>query len=349
MSFLSNPAYVRKWKKFKSNKRAYYSLQFLFYSYLISLFSPVLLNNKPLIVVYQNELSFPIFFFYPASKFGGDQSTEPNYKKLLVSNQFQNSENFMWFPLSRFGVNEDNLESLEEGANPPSPPSRTHWFGTDDRGRDVFTRIVYGYRLAMTFSLILVILEIILASIIGGIQGFFVGNVDLILQRIIEILSAIPFLYLILIMGAFFGRSFAVLLITYGALSWIGLSYYMRGEFLKLRSFAFVDAARSMGVSSWKIITRHLLPNSLTPLVTFLPFILISAISVLSALDFLGYGIPAPNPSWGELIGQGRERLSAWWLITFPSVALFLTILFSAFVGEGLRDAFDPKEKVIYK
>ncbi len=349
MNFLSNPANIRKWSKFKSNRRAYYSLMFLFYSYLISLFSPILMNNKPLIINYENEYSFPIFNFYPSTRFGGDQLTEPNYKKLYLSNQFMNSDNYMIFPIIPFGVNEDNLESLEEGSNPPSIPSTKHWFGTDDRGRDVFTRIVYGYRLAMTFSLILVILEILLASVIGGIQGFFVGNTDLILQRLIEILSAIPFLYLILIMGAFFGRGFLILLITYGALSWIGLSYYMRGEFLKLRSFAFVDAARTLGVSSWSIITRHLLPNSITPLVTFLPFILISAISVLSALDFLGYGIPAPNPSWGELIGQGRERLSAWWLITFPSLALFLTILLSAFVGEGLRDAFDPKEKVVYK
>lgn len=349
MSFIQNPAYLRKWKKFKSNKRAFYSLLILFYSYLLSLFSPILLNNKPLVVKYQDQFSFPIFSFYPESKFGGDQKTEPNYKELNRKSQFTDSSNFMIFPLIPFGVNEDNLSSLEEGSNPPSSPTRRHWFGTDDRGRDVFTRIIYGYRLAMTFSLILILVEILLAALIGGIQGYFVGNVDLIFQRIIEVLSAIPFLYLILIMGAFFGRSFMVLLVTYGALSWIGLSYYMRGEFLKLRNLAFVDAARSMGVPSWSIITRHLLPNSLTPLVTFLPFILISAISVLSALDFLGYGIPAPNPSWGELIGQGRERLSAWWLITFPSIALFLTILFSAFVGEGLRDAFDPKEKVIYK
>ncbi len=349
MNLISNPAYQRKWKKFKTNKRAYYSLLILFYSYLLSLFSPLLLNNKPLLIIYEGEYSFPIFNFYPESKFGGAEKTEPNYKDLNRKPQFQNSKNYMIFPLVPFGVNEDNLASLEEGANPPSMPTFRHWFGTDDRGRDVFTRIIYGYRLAMTFSLILVLVEIILAAIIGGIQGFYIGNVDLFLQRIIEILSAIPFLYLILIMGAFFGRSFMVLLVTYGALSWIGLSYYIRGEFLKLRNLAFVDAARSMGVPSRSIILRHMLPNSLTPLVTFLPFILISAISVLSALDFLGYGIPAPNPSWGELIGQGRERLSAWWLITFPSIALFMTILFAAFVGEGLRDAFDPKEKVTYK
>ncbi len=349
MSFFTDPANIRKWKKFKSNKRAYYSLLILFYSYALSLFSPVLINNKPLLVHYQNQSFFPIFFFYPESKFGGENQTEPNYKRLAKKETFSQEGNFMIFPLVPYGVNEDNLDSLEEGVNPPSKPSLTHWFGTDDRGRDVFTRIVYGYRLAMTFSLILIVIEIFLASLIGGIQGYYAGKVDLILQRIIEVLAAIPFLYLILIMGSFFGRGFTVLLITYGSLAWIGLSNYMRGEFLKLRNQQFVDAARSLGVPSRTIILKHLLPNALTPLVTFFPFILISAISVLSALDFLGYGIPAPNPSWGELIGQGRERLTAWWLISFPSAALFFTILFSAFVGEGLRDSFDPKEKVVYE
>lgn len=349
MSLILNPANQRKWNKFKSNKRAYYSLLILVYTYLISLFSPLLINNKPLFVYSDGKLSFPIFFFYPEAKFTGENLTEPNYKKLNQSSLFQKEENFMVFPPIPYGVNEDNLDSLEEGSNPPNKPSLKHWFGTDDRGRDVFTRIIYGYRLAMTFSLILVFLEVILASIIGGIQGYFAGKLDLFLQRIIEILSAIPFLYLILIMGAFFGRSFTVLLVTYGALSWIGLSYYMRGEFLKLRKQQFVDAAKTLGASSTAIILRHLLPNSLTPLVTFFPFILVSAISVLSALDFLGYGIPAPNPSWGELIGQGRERLTSWWLITFPSLALFFTILLSGFVGEGLRDAFDPKDKVSYE
>jgi microcin C transport system permease protein len=201
----------------------------------------------------------------------------------------------------------------------------------------------------MSFSLLLVFLEMILGIIIGGIQGYFSGVVDLSIQRVVEILSSIPFLYLILIVGSFFGRSFLVLLITYGAISWIGISYYMRGEFYKLRNAQYVESARALGVPDWKIMFRHIVPNALTPIVTFLPFTLISSISVLSALDFLGYGIPAPNPSWGELIGQGRERLSAWWLITFPSIALFLTIQLSSFIGEGLREAFDSKEKVVLK
>jgi microcin C transport system permease protein len=343
-----NPNTKKRLLKFKSNKRAYYSFLVLIVSYFISLFAPIISNNKPLILIYEGRLHFPVLFFYTERDFGGEHGTRINYKRLAQREDFQSGESFMLFPPIPYGVNEDNLESLEFGVNPPSPPSRDHLLGTDDRGRDVFTRIFYGYRIAMTFSLLLVVVEMFLAIIIGGIQGYFGGILDISMQRFIEILSSIPFLYIILIMGSFLGTGFMVLLVTYGALSWIGLSYYMRGEFLRLRNLQFVDAARALGVSTTKILFRHLLPNAITPLVTFLPFTLISAISILSALDFLGYGIPAPNPSWGEMIGQGRERLTAYWLIAFPSLALFVTILLTAFVGEGMRDAFDSKEKVEY-
>ncbi|MCC6275940.1 MAG: ABC transporter permease subunit [Leptospiraceae bacterium] len=341
-----SPDTKKRLKKFHDNKRAYYSFLFLISTYILSLFAPVLVNNKPLLIYYEGSFYFPQLKFYAEKTFGGSEETEPSYKKLNKREDFASEKNFIIFPPIPYGFNEDNLESLEEGSAPPSKPDRKHWLGTDDRGRDVFTRIFYGYRISMTFSLILVFLEMVIGTILGGIQGYFSGILDISFQRAIEILSSIPFLYLILIMGSFFGRSFTVLLVTYGALSWIGISYYMRGEFYRLKNFQFVDAARAFGISNSKIIFRHILPNALTPIVTFLPFTLIGSISVLSALDFLGYGIPAPNPSWGELIGQGRERLSAWWLITFPSIALFSTILLSSFVGEGLRDAFDSREKI---
>ncbi len=344
-----NPNTRKRILKFKSNRRAYYSFIILIVTYAISLFAPFIANNKPLVLYYNQKYYFPVLFFYTEEDLGGENKTRVNYKKLNLREDFVRGDSWMIFPPIPYGVNEDNLESLEFGISPPSPPSRFHLFGTDDRGRDVFTRIFYGYRIAMTFSLILVLIEMLFAVVIGGIQGYFGGFLDLSLQRLIEILSSIPFLYAILIMGAFLGKGFFVLLLTYGALSWIGLSYYMRGEFLRLRNLQFVDAAKALGLSTSKILFKHLLPNALTPLVTFLPFTLISAISVLSALDFLGYGIPAPNPSWGEMIGQGRERLSAYWLIAFPSLALFLTILLAAFVGEGLRDAFDSKEIVRYE
>jgi microcin C transport system permease protein len=344
-----SPLFQKRLQKFINNKRAYYSFIFLIGSYFLSLFSPLLINNKPIILNFEGKYLFPIFFFYSDKELGGDYHTEPNYKEYNKKWTSFGSQNWMIFPPLKFGVNEDHLHDLKDGERPPSRPNSLHWMGTDDRGRDVFTRIVYGYRLAMTFSLILVFIELILAILIGGIQGYLGGWVDLSLQRFIEILSSIPFLYMILIFGAIFGRGFGVLLVTYAIFNWIGLSYYMRGEFLKLRNQTFVESARVLGVRPMTIIVRHILPNAITPLVTFLPFTLISSISILSALDFLGYGIPAPNPSWGELLGQGRERLSAWWLIGYPSLALFLVILLSAFIGEGLRDAFDPREKVEYE
>lgn len=345
-----NPDTKKRIQKFKKNKRAFYSFWILSLSYIISLFTPLLINNKPLLVYYQKSFYFPIIKFYPETTFGGKRNTKVDYKKLNTAKEFsKKSSNFMIFPIIPYGYNEDFLNEFGDGVIPPTSPNITHWLGTDDRGRDVLSRIVYGFRLSMSFGLLLVLFELFLGTIIGGIQGYFSGIIDLSVQRFTEILSSIPFLYLILIMGSILGRSFSVLLITYGVVSWIGISYYIRGEFYKLRNQQFVHAAKAFGIPNYLIIFKHIIPNALTPLVTFLPFSLISSISILSALDFLGYGLPAPNPSWGELIAQGRQRLDAWWLITFPSLALFFTIQLTSFIGEGLRDAFDAKQKVVLK
>ncbi|TGK11818.1 ABC transporter permease subunit [Leptospira fletcheri] len=344
-----NSLFERRFKKFRSNRRAWISLWILIVTYGISVLAPALANNQPWVVSYSDRFYFPIFSFYTDEAFGGVNLTSPNYKKLAKRSDFQQGKNWILFPPIPYGYNEDNLESLEGDDAPPSAPGKRHWLGTDDRGRDVFTRIFYAYRNSMSFGLVLVVVELLLGTIVGGVQGYFGKRTDIVLQRIIEILSAIPFLYLILIMGSFFGRGFFVLLITYAALSWIGISAYMRGEFYKLKTQTYVDAARALGASSWKIMWNHILPNAITPLLTFLPFTLIGAVGILSALDFLGYGIPAPNPSWGEMIGQGRENLRAWWLITFPSSALAMTILLTSFVGEGLRDSFDAKERTTYE
>ncbi|PJZ27240.1 ABC transporter permease [Leptospira hartskeerlii] len=340
----------RRFEKFRSNTKAWISLWILGTSYIISLFAPILANNQPWIVCYDDSWKFPIFFRYTDKDFGGSEYSPINYKKLKLREDFkEDDDNWILFPPIPYGYNEDNLETIDDGENPPSSPSLKHWLGTDDRGRDVFTRIFYAYRNSMSFGLILVFIEFIFGTIVGGIQGYYGRRTDIILQRIIEILSAIPFLYLILIMGSFFGRGFIVLGITYSALSWIGISMYMRGEFYRSKALTYVDAAKALGASSWSIMKNHILPNAITPLVTFLPFALISSISILSALDFLGYGIPAPNPSWGEMISQGRDNLRAWWLIAFPSLSLAATILLSSFIGEGIRDSFDSKEKVTYE
>lgn len=344
-----SPALKDRLSKFRKNRRAWYSLLFLSVSFFISVLSPVLMNNSALIARYEKKVYFPVFEVVTEADLGGKERTAADFKEIRNSERFKNNDNFMVFPPIPYGPNESHLKELSEGQYPPSAPSLHHPMGTDDRGRDVFVRIIYGYRNCMGFALILIVFEMLIGIIIGGIQGYFAGKTDMIIQRLIEIFSSIPFLYMILIMGSYFGNSFSVLMVTYAAFAWIGISYYIRGEFLKLRTAQYVEAARAFGVGDIQIIFRHILPNSITPIVTFLPFSLIGSISILSALDFLGYGIPAPNPSWGELIGQGRERLGAWWLIGFPSLALLVTIQLTAFVGEGLRDAFDSKENLIIK
>ncbi len=225
----------------------------------------------------------------------------------------------------------------------PYGPVKNHWFGIDDAGRDVLARIIYGLRISMTFGLILVFSSMSVGVVIGAVQGYYGGKVDIITQRAIEIWSALPFLYIMILLGSIYGRSFTLLLIIYGIFNWIGISYYMRAEFLKLRNQSFVEAARCQGISTYKIILRHILPNSLAPLITFMPFSLVGAIGSLAALDYLGFGLPPPTPSWGEMLAQAQVYRWAWWLILYPSLALFVVMLLGVFIGEGIRNAFDPR------
>ena len=231
------------------------------------------------------------------------------------------------------------------GVNWPHRPVPGHWMGVDANGYDVWTRLVYGLRTSLTFSLLLVAWAMLLGFIIGAVQGYFGGWLDLLAQRGIEVWSALPFLYIVILIGAVFGRSLLLLLICYGLFNWIGLSYYMRAEFLRLRNRPFVEAARCQGLGHTRIMFRHLLPNALTPIITLFPFELVGAIGALTALDFLGFGRPPLTPSWGELLQQAQQNRSAWWLALYPSSALFLVMLLAVLIGEGLRDAFDPKQK----
>ena len=217
--------------------------------------------------------------------------------------------------------------------------------GVDSAGRDVLARVLYGLRTGLLFGTLLVIWAMCLGLTLGAIQGYFGGWLDLLGQRFIEIWSALPFLYVMILIGSVLGRSFTLLLICYGLFNWIGISTYMRAEFLRLRGRPFVDAARCQGLSATRIIFRHILPNALTPLITLFPFSLVGAIASLSALDFLGFGLPPLAPSWGELLNQAQSHRSAWWLVTFPSIALFTVMLLAVLIGEGLRDAFDPKPR----
>ena len=227
----------------------------------------------------------------------------------------------------------------------PHRPVPGHWMGVDANGFDVWTRLVYGLRTSMAFSLLLVVWAMLIGFVIGAVQGYFGGWLDILAQRGIEIWSALPFLYVMILIGAVLGRSFLLLLICYGLFNWITLSYYMRAEFLRLRHRPFVEAARCQGLGHARIMLRHLLPNALTPIITLFPFELVGAIGALTALDFLGFGLPPLTPSWGDLLQQAQQNRSAWWLAFYPSAALFLVMLLAVLIGEGLRDAFDPRSR----
>lgn len=227
----------------------------------------------------------------------------------------------------------------------PFRPCKEHPFGIDAGGRDVYARVVHGMRIALVFGLVLAFWAMFLGLVIGAIEGYFGGVTDIACQRFTEIWSAVPFLYVMIFIGSTLGRSFTVLLICYGIFNWIGVSYYMRAEFLRLRTRTFVEAAKCQGFSAARIIFGHILPNALTPLITLFPFLLMGAIGSLAALDFLGFGLPPMTPSCGELMNQAQQFRWAWWLILFPALALFIVMLLTVLVGEGLRDAFDPRQK----
>ena len=243
----------------------------------------------------------------------------------------------------RHGATEYRADFIAKRITWPFRPVPGHWLGVDSAGRDVLARILYGLRISLTFGFLLVTVAMVAGIVVGSVQGYFGGRVDITGQRLIEIWSALPFLYVMILLGSVYGQSFGLLLFCYGIFNWIGMSYYTRAEFLRLRGQPFVDAARCLGVPAHRIIFRHVLPNALTPAVTFFPFYLVGAIGSLAALDYLGFGLPAPTPSWGELLHQAQQFRWAWWLILFPSLALFIVMLLGVFVGEGVRDAYDPR------
>ena len=228
----------------------------------------------------------------------------------------------------------------------PHPPVKGHPLGIDGAGRDVLARIIHGLRVSLFFSLLLVVASMTLGTLIGAVQGYYGGKTDILIQRSIEIWSAIPFLYVMILLGSIYGASFALLLLCYGLFNWIGISFYMRGEFLRLRNTPFVDAARVLGLRDHQIILRHILPNALTPIITFAPFSLVGAIASLAALDYLGFGLPALTPSLGQLLHQAQTYRTAWWLIFYPSATLFIVILLGVFIGEGVREACDPRPRI---
>lgn len=342
-----DPVLKKRWNNFKKIRRGYYSLVILAVTYLFALGAELWINNKPLVIYYNNEYYFPIFSFYSGETFGEDYIAEAQYKEIAHKDAFQkNPDNVIIFPFIPYGYNEsdDNL-----GAAPPTTPDRTHWLGTDDRGRDLLTRLIYGYRVSMTLALVILVLSSIVGVFIGAWQGFRGGVFDLICQRVIEIISAIPFLYLLILLASIFNPSIMLLVIIFCLFRWIGLSYFMRAEFLGARKKEYVEAAKSIGVSRTSIMLKHILPNTITPIITITPFSVSSSIAMLSALDFLGFGVPAPTASWGEILSQAHSNLTSYHLSVFPLFFIFITLLLVNFVGEAIREAFDPKAYFRYR
>jgi microcin C transport system permease protein len=344
MKLRISPLTKRRLKRFVKIKRAFIALCILAGLFFLSLWSELIANDKPLLISYEGRLYFfAAYNYYADREFGGEYETEALYRELTRAERFKpGSGNFMLFPIVPYSPYTSTLDELE--GTPPTAPDGEHLLGTDDRGRDVFARLLYGFRISLTFALVLLILEIVIGCIIGALQGYIGGSFDLSMQRFIEVLSALPFLYVIILVGSVLGQSFSTLIMIMAFLNWIGLSYYIRAEFLRLKKYQFVDAAKVLGVKRYKILFSEILPNALTPIITFMPFYLISAVFTLTALDYLGFGLPAPTPSWGELIRQGMANLSDYWLSVYPFIALFLTLLLLTFVGEGVREAMDPKE-----
>jgi len=255
----------------------------------------------------------------------------------------ENVQSRYFGPVDNLSIRKYRIEFFKEDVRFPFRPVKGHIMGIDGAGRDVLSRILYGLRTSMSFGLLLVVGSMALGIAAGAIQGYFGGLLDISGQRFIEIWSALPFLYIMILMGSIYGRSFSLLLFCYGLFNWIGISYYIRAEFLRLRKLPFVEAAKCMGGSSFKIIFKHILPNGMVPVITFFPFSLVGAIGSLAALDYLGFGLPSPTPSWGELLYQAQQYRWAWWLILYPSISLFTVMLLGVFVGEGVRNAYDPK------
>ncbi len=332
----------RYWNRFKRNRRGYYSLLLFGMFFCISLFSEVLSNDVPFFVIYNGHYYFPFVKTYPETVFGGVFQTETDYQDPFFLEQMKHPGNHAFFPLNRHGYNSINLDI--DGPL-PSPPTRENLLGTDDRGRDVLARLLYGFRLSVLFGFALTFVGTLLGIMAGAVQGFFGGRVDLFSQRFIEIWGSMPELYLLIIFASIFKPSVLLLLVLLSLFSWMGLSDYVRAEFLKGRNMEYVKAAGALGVGYITIMYRHLLPNGMAPVITFLPFRMSSAILALTSLDFLGLGVPPSTPSLGELLAQGKANIDAWWLSLSTFIVLVGTLILLIFIGEALRETFDPRTR----
>jgi microcin C transport system permease protein len=336
-----SPLNQRRWRNFKANRRGFISLWLFAALFLVTLFAEFLANDKPLLIRHEGAFYMPVFAAYAETEFGGDFATEADYRDPFVIELIEeNGGTIVWPPL-RYSYNTINLD-LERPA--PAPPSAQNWLGTDDQGRDVLARLIYGFRISVLFGLILTLASSLIGIAAGAVQGYFGGLVDLAMQRFIEIWTSVPSLYLLIIIAAIIEPGFWILLGILLLFSWVSLVGVVRAEFLRARNLEYVEAARALGVGNATIMARHLLPNAMVATLTFMPFILNASITTLTSLDFLGFGLPPGSPSLGELLAQGKANLQAPWLglSGFFTIAIMLSLLI--FIGEAVRDAFDPRK-----
>jgi microcin C transport system permease protein len=363
-AFQPSPLNRRRWQNFKANRRGFWSLWIFLVLFVLSLFAELIANDRPFLIKFDGHLYWSAFVTYPETAFGGDFETAADYRDPYLQKLIADKGGTIIWPLIRYSYDTHNLD-LPTPA--PSPPTwrlteaqckpvvekkglkscrdlEYNWLGTDDQGRDVVARLIYGFRISVLFGLTLTFFSSIVGIAAGGIQGYFGGWVDLIFQRLIEVWNAIPYLYLLLILSAVLVPGFFTLLGILLLFSWVSLVGLVCAEFLRGRNFEYIQAARALGVSNAVIMVRHLLPNAMIATMTFLPFIVSNSVMTLTALDFLGFGLPPGSPSLGELLSQAKANVQAPWLglTGFFSVAIMLSLLI--FIGEAVRDAFDPRK-----
>lgn len=338
----SNPANADRWLKFKSNKRGYWSLWIFSILFILSLIAELWINDKPIMISYQQHWYFPIVEDITEDKLGGDFDIITDYRDPYMVNQIEKQGWIVW-PLVPFYYDSINF-SLTESA--PSPPDNINYLGTDDQGRDLLARLVYGFRISVLFALILTLVSSIIGIMIGAIQGYYGGKIDLFGQRILEVWEGLPTLFMLIILASFIEPTFSWLLGLMILFSWPSLVGVVRAEFLRGRHLEYVKAAKALGVKNSKIMFKHILPNAMIATLTFMPYIFTGALTTLTSLDFLGFGLPLGSASLGEMVAQGQHNLHAPWLAitAFISLSTILTLL--VFIGEATRDAFDPRNTI---
>jgi len=348
MAFL-NPVTVQKLRRFRSISRGFWSFVIIVLMILISFFAEAFINSRALVVYYEGKLFFPTYGeMIPGKTFGLDYAYETNYRELQKKIEIKESTGFVLMPPVPYNPYENDLRLNDY---PPFPPSfeQRHFLGTDNVGRDILARLVYGFRTAILFSFTLLILNYTIGIFIGCSMGYFGGKFDLFFQRVIEIWSNIPFLYVIIIISSIVVPSFMILILIMAFFGWIGITWVMRTMTYKEKEREYILAVKSLGASHFRIIFRHIIPNTLSVIVTYAPFAISGGIVSLTSLDYLGFGLPAPTPSWGELLSQGWQNMEAWWISASVVGALVLTLMTVTFTGEGIREAFDPKKHMVYE